>query len=463
MTVSAPIASLSTFGRYVILVCAFLGWMCAGMHMSISQLAGQPAAIDLLSRTGSLDAAKYQEWNKLLPKKGAVTATSQPGLSDVDATQVKRWKALVARWFAWYQCAFLFGAATGGLLFGRLGDRIGRAKAMAVSILTYSLMAAGASRAQSPEQLLVLWYLACTGVGGMWPNGVALVSEAWAGMSRPMVAGVIGTSANIGILLLSTIATKVKITPDEWRWVMQVGASPLVLGLFSLIAVPESPRWLAARRQQADRQLANTSHGEIFRPPLLKITLVGIILATIPIIGGWGTASWMIPWADETAATASPPNPFLKAQVNQARAITGIVGSLLGGWIANFVGRRRTYFLVSLACLCIAQYTFWFVVPIDQSFLLWVAGLGFFSGIYFGWLPLFLPELFPTRVRSTGAGVSFNFGRILTALTVFATGALMEFFAGDYARIGRITSLAFALGMLAVMLAPDTSRKQLED
>ena len=430
--------------------------------MSITQLVGNPAATNLLARTGQLDVAKYQALSKLAPKKGAEKST-KPELADGDLAQWKQWKSLIARWFAWYQCAFLFGAATGGLLFGRLGDWIGRAKAMSLSILTYSVMAGAAYAAQSPEQLLVLWFLACTGVGGMWPNGVALVSEAWSGMSRPMVAGVIGTSANIGIFLFSTLATYVKITPGEWRWVMLVGACPLVLGLFSLLVVPESPRWLATRHEESGRQSAGGANWEIFRPPLLKITLVGILLATIPIIGGWGTANFMIPWADAAGEAAIPPNPYLKAQVNQARAVTGIVGSLIGGWIASYVGRRRAYFLVSLMCLLIAQYTFWFVVPTDRSFLYWVAGLGFFSGIYFGWLPLFLPELFPTRVRSTGAGVSFNFGRIATAVTVFATGMLAEYFAGDYARIGRITSLFFALGMLAIFLAPDTSQKQLED
>ena len=458
----ATTTPLSTTGRSLILVCAFLGWLCAGMHMSITQLVGNPAATDLLARTGQLDVAKYQALSKLAPKKvSEISATSE--LSAGDLAQWKQWKSLIARWFAWYQCAFLFGAATGGLLFGRLGDWIGRAKAMSLSILTYSVMAGAAYAARSPEQLLVLWFLACTGVGGMWPNGVALVSEAWSGMSRPMVAGVIGTSANIGIFLFSTLATYVKITPSEWRWVMLVGACPLALGLFSMIAVPESPRWLATRREDAARRSTGGTNWEIFRPPLLTITLVGILLATIPIIGGWGTANFMIPWADEAGQAAIPTNPYLKAQVNQARAVTGIVGSLIGGGIASYVGRRRTYFLVSLACLFIAQFTFWCVIPTDRSFLYWVAGLGFFSGIYFGWLPLFLPELFPTRVRSTGAGVSFNFGRIATAFTVFATGMLSEYFAGDYARIGRITSLFFALGMLAIFLAPDTSQKQLED
>ena len=443
---------LTEAGRYLILVCAFLGWLCAGIHMSITQLVGQAAATDLLARTGELDRDRFQSLRKQHPK-----------ISVEEKQFLERSNALIGRWFAWYQCAFLFGAATGGLVFGRLGDRIGRAKAMAFSILTYSGVTGIAYFTSSPSQLLVCWFIACTGVGGMWPNGVALVSEAWSGMSRPMVAGLIGTSANIGIFLFSSLATQIKITPDEWRWVMLAGFSPVILGVISLLLVPESPRWLVSKIAGTEGKSPGSSHAEIFRPPLLKVTLVGILLATIPIIGGWSTANWMIPWAENAGAAAVPPNPFLKAQVNQARAMTGMIGSLLGGWIASCVGRRLTYAIISAICLFIAQYTFWFVVPTESQFLYWVAGLGFFSGIYFGFLPLYLPELFPTRVRSTGAGVSFNFGRIVTALTVFAAGMLMSYFNGDYARIGRVTSLFYVLGIVATLLAPDTSKNELKD
>ena len=103
------------------------------------------------------------------------------------------------------------------------------------------------------------------------------------------------------------------------------------------------------------------------------------------------------------------------------------------------------------------------MVPTDSSFLWWVSALGIFNGIYFGWLPFCLPELFPTRVRSAGAGVSFNFGRILTAVTVFATGTLMGYFKGDYAQIGRVTSLVFAFGLIIIWFAPDTSKKRLDE
>jgi MFS family permease len=457
-TVAALPSALSLTGRLLVLTVGFLGWLFAGVHMSITQQTGQAAAIDLLARSGSLDRDQFQVWNKQVQDN-----PDPQSLPPSDRDQLKQWKSLVAQWFAWYQCAFLFGAAAGGLVFGWLGDRLGRTKGLALSILTYSALAAAASCAQSPLQLVALWFLACLGVGGVWPNGVALVSEAWSNLSRPAVAGVIGTAANIGLFLLATLVSQVPITPDQWRWVMLVGAAPLVLGLFALLAVPESPRWLAARGEQLTRHPVSVSAWEVFQPPWLKITLVGIVLATIPLIGGWGSANWMIPWADDAGQAANPPDPYLKARVGQARALTGIVGSLLGGWVASAVGRRRSFFLVSLFSLLLAQYTFWFAYPTDPGFLWWVAALGFFSGIYFGWLPLCLPELFPTRLRSTGSGVSFNFGRILTALTVFATGALKTFFAGDYARMGQVTSLIFILGMLVVWFAPDTSRTQLED
>lgn len=450
-----PVA-LSRNARFTVLVVAFLGWFCAGMDMSITQLVGQAAAIDLLSNSGKLDKARFQALTKQAKSKDKPLAAE-------DKEQLRQWDEVVAQWFAWYQCAFLFGAATGGLVFGWLGDRFGRAKGMSVSIFTYSILAGACYFAQTPEHLLMLWYLACMGVGGMWPNGVALVSEAWSGLSRPMIAGVIGTSANIGIFMLATIATRVAITPDSWRWVMLVGASPMLLGIVAILFVSESPRWLAARREQAAVPAQTTPVGEVFRRPLLGITILGIVLATTPLIGGWGTANWMNPWADKAGNATDPPNPFLKAQVQQARALTGIVGSLLGGWIASYLGRRRTYFLVSLASLLIAQYTFWFLYPTDRWFLWWAAALGFVSGIYFGWLPLFLPELFPTRVRSTGSGVSFNFGRIVTAGTIFATGLMMAVFEGDYARIGRVTSLIFLVGMVAIWFAPDTTRNNLDE
>ena len=145
------------------------------------------------------------------------------------------------------------------------------------------------------------------------------------------------------------------------------------------------------------------------------------------------------------------------------RASGGAVGSLFGGWIANRLRRRTTYFLIALGSFGLSEFIYLGLNPNVAGFSATVFAVGCVSTVFFGWLPLYLPELFPTHARATGSGISFNFGRILTAGTVFATGALTGYFAGDYARIGRATSLIFVLGAVAIWLAPDTGRRQLED
>lgn len=410
--------------RWLILVTAFLGWMFAGVQMSITALAMRSAAIDLLNSPA---------------------------------------EALVGRWFSWYVCAFLLGAAVGGWAFGYLGDRFGRAKAMGLSILCLSVLSGIACFAQGPIELLLLRFLTCMGIGGMWPNGVAIVSEAWSDLSRPILAGILGTAANVGILLMAAVATVFEITPQSWRWVMLVGALPIPLGIFVLVRVPESVRWLERRKGTCVATAQSKMTYKVFLPPLRRLTLLGIALGTVPLIGGWGSSNWMIPWAGEAGGAADPPDPHLKAWVQFARSLTGMIGSLLGGLIASQLGRRRTYFLMSIGALFTSQYMFWLLTPVDGSFLIWASALGFFSGVYFGWLPLFLPEIFPTSVRSTGTGVSFNFGRILSAVTVLMAGWLIASFDGDYARIGRVTSLIYAAGMVVICFAPDNSNQRLQD
>jgi len=423
----------------------------------------QPAVIDLLDRTGVLDRERYESLSKHPGlNKANKTQVSSSGFSVEDQNELSSAKVLIAQWYAWTQCSFLFGAAFGGWFFGAIGDRLGRTKGMGLSILTYSIMSGATYFSDRPIMLCVCWFLTCTGVGGIWPNGVALVAEAWSSLSRPLAAGIIGMAANIGLFLMSMLAANYAVTPANWQWMMQIGAAPFVLGVFALLFVPESPLWLATRHGASCEQRGSSASGEIFRPPLLAITLLGISLATVPLLGGWGSANWMVPWSAEAGQAADPPDPFLKAKVNQSRAFTGILGSLLGGWIASTLGRRNTYLIASVGALFTSQTIFLYLNPTDSSFLWWVSALGFFNGIYFGWLPYCLPELFPTRARSAGAGVSFNFGRILTAITVFATGTLTHVFEGDYARIGRVTSLIFVVGIVAIWFVPFSSKQDLE-
>lgn len=444
---------LSVRGQYVILVAAFLGWMFSGFQMAVMTLTARSATTEFL-RAGAVTAERPLDLRRL-----AMTGRL-PAASSINADrEAETLRAIVPRWFSWFNAAFLFGAASGGLIFGWLGDRLGRVRAMAASILCFSLFSGIGYVAASPEQLLALRFLSGMGVGGMWPTGVALASEAWSDASRPLVAGVLGTAANVGLVIFNTIGYFHPVVPESWRWTMLVCASPAVLGIAVWFGVPESRRWLAARHAPSGGR-KRVSMATVFQPPLLSRTMLGIALGTIPLLGGWGATQWLVAWADKVGGAADPQ---AKAVTAIMRSAGGAVGSLLGGWIANLFGRRGTYFVISLASLAIGEYVCLTMTPKDAGFPSAVFAVGFVSTIFFGWLPLFLPELFPTYARATGSGVSFNFGRILTGLGVLGTGAITAWFHEDYGRAGSIAMLVYGFGMIVILFAPDTTKQKVDE
>jgi hypothetical protein len=258
------------------------------------------------------------------------------------------------------------------------------------------------------------------------------------------------------------------VTPDSWRWTLLAAAAPALFGAFVLIAVPESVRWLRARSARVASPVPTADPiREIFRPPLLGRTLLGIGLGAIPVIGTAANGTWLVPWSDRAAeeraraasergetVTAKTADPKSKARTQVVRSAGGIFGSLLGGVIAAVLGRRLSYFLISLGALGTSTYIFTQLDPGDPAFPVWAFILGFISIVYFGWLPLFLPELFPTRVRSTGSGVSFNTGRVVAGVVVLTAGLLLDLLGGDYRRVGFTTGLIYVVGMLIIWLAP---------
>lgn len=410
--------TLSRGGRYGVLVSVFLGWMFAGVEMSIMIPATRPAIQDLLAGTAG----------ELAKGRALETAADQ--------------------WLSWFIAVFLLGAAAGGLVFGWMGDRMGRVRAMGWSIICYSGVTGLSYFAQTAEQLLVFRFFACLGIGGMWPTGVALVAEAWPSVSRPVLAGLIGSAANVGFLILGVLMFYHPITRESWRWVLAFGGGPVVLGILVLLWVPDSPQWLRERTREARESPVR----EVFRPPLLGATLLGIALGTIPLLGGWASGQRLVPWAGQVSEMAGVPH--LKAATQTLQASGAVIGSLLGGWIASRMGRRWSYALISFGSLALSGYIFLILRPTDREFLWAAFALGLVSTSFFGWLPYFLPDLFPTRVRATGTGVSYNFGRILSAAAVLSSTALSDFFSGDVGRMGAATSLVYAGGLVVVWFIP---------
>lgn len=355
-------------------------------------------------------------------------------------------------WVARYTAAMMLGGAFGGIWLGALGDRVGRAKAGAVCVLVYSVFGGAGMFVQSQEQLIVLRFLTGLGVGGIWPNGVALVAESWSKASRPMVAGVAGTGLNVGIFGVSQLGRIFTITVESWRWLFEVSASSVVLGLVMWFALPESQLWRNAGVKKSGTR-------ELFGVALRRRTLIGIAVGSIPIIGAWAASKWIIPWADAVGGTA---RPGLKALTQQWWAIGAILGSFFGAHLANFLGRRVTYALISFGSVVMTCGIFMWSNPLSSVFLPLVFVQGFVTTLFFGWLPLYLPELFPTRVRASGAGMAYNAGRFISAACVLMAGAFMAWSGGDYAKVGTITGLVYALGMIVIWWAPETKGRELE-
>ncbi|MBM4022280.1 MAG: MFS transporter [Planctomycetes bacterium] len=399
-----------------------------------------PSPLSPLARVAVLEAACL----------GLLFDGIEPGLMPIASWSVSKsllgdgyTEAAAGDWLARFTAALMLGAAIGGIVLGNLGDRIGRTRAMGISILFYSVFAALGTWVRTQEEMLILRFLVGLGVGGMWPNGMALVAECWPAASRPLVSGVMSAALNAGILLLSQLARIWPITPDSWRWIFLLAGIPAVLGVVVLAFLPESPTWLANR--QTTKQPPPPVR-ELFQPELLRIILVAILLASIPLVGAWSASKWMIPWADQVAGSTNAP---YKAATQGWWALGATIGSFTGAQLAGWLGRRLSYLLISLGSTLLTLAMFQLTAPLETSFHPIVFAQGFVATLFFGWLAVFLPELFPTRVRATGSGLAFNSGRFVTA-----AGGVFALLGGDYPRVGAICSMVYGLGAIAIGFAP---------
>ena len=410
----------ATRGPWLVLAAAFLGWMFDGLEMGIFPLVARPALQTMLPAAAALGPDQF-----------------------------------VGTWMGRITALFLVGAACGGVVFGWLGDRLGRVRAMTLSILTYSIFTGLCFFAQQPWHLGALRFVAAFGMGGEWSLGVALVMEAWPRDQRPLLAGLIGAASNVGFALIAVLGFYFEVTQESWRWVMIAGAAPALLALGIQLVVPESERWKAAVKGGAAKPVR-----EIFSGPLLKPTLLAIAFASVALIGTWGSVQWLPLWADQLTG----------GKVAVAKAITqmlsgggAIFGSILGALAAGRLGRRPCYFGLCLFSLVICGCLFRLVSEYGAVFLVLVTLTGAATAAFYGWLPLYLPELFPTRVRATGQGLCFNFGRILAAAGALAQGQLVSAYGGSYAKAGATITLIYALGLVLIWLAPETKDRPLPD
>ena len=330
----------------------------------------------------------------------------------------------------------LLASAIGGWLAGYIGDRIGRVLTLQITILWFSFCSLVCAVVQNFEQLLVARALLGLGFGGEWAAGAVLMGETIRAQYRGRAVGCVqsGWAVGWGLAVLGQAVLFSYLPADQaWRWMFVLGALPALLIFYIRRNVEEPKVSVEARAKQAatgDRP----SIFEIFSPGILKTTVLASLVAT-GCQGGYYAITFWVPrfLTTERKLSVVGSTGYLATLI-----IGSFIGYLVGAWMADKYGRRNLFLIFSLGAIAvILLYT---QLPLTNE-VLWVLGfpLGFFASGYFSGMGAFLTELFPTRLRGSGQGFCYNFGRGIGALFPFLVGYLSQ-----------TTSLANAIAIFAV-------------
>jgi MFS family permease len=357
----------------------------------------------------------------------------------------------------------LLVSAAGGLLFGAIADRIGRARALMLTVLIFSLCSLGAATSQTLLQLLVWRALLGIGMGGEWASGAVLVTETWPAEHRTKAVGIMQSGWALGYILAAIVAALVldvlALGDEAWRWLFVVGALPALFTIWVRRRVREPAIWLERRASGAPR---GNPFSILFGPTLWRRTVLATLLTAAVQFGYWGLFFWL-------PAFLAAPIEKGGAGMTLLRSMSWIIPMQIGayfgylsfGFIADRLGRRRTFALfLTVAALLVPVYGLLGRSP--GVLMLLGPLLGFVGHGYFSVFGAFLAELFPTAVRATGQGLTYNAGRGLGALAPYTIGVLATMPNIGIGAALALTSAFFLAGALLMLALPDTSGKPLE-
>jgi MFS family permease len=349
----------------------------------------------------------------------------------------------------------LLGWAIGGMTAGVLADYIGRKRTMILAILTYSIMTGLSAFAWDLPSFAVMRFLVGLAIGSEWVTGTSMTAEFWPDHARGRGAGLFQCGFGIGFFLASLVWLVVGATgPGAWRTMYLIGVLPALLTLWIRRAIPESAMWEAAKaRRRAGA--ASFTLAELFATPSVrKRAIVAFLMAIASATGFWAISTWIPPFVGAVAGKlglAAPQWGSYAAMTYTAGTIGGYIGF---GFLADAFGRKPITVLYFALSLLLTPVMFLWVA--DPNLLLVCAALlGFFASGQFTWMSTWLPELFPTRMRATGAGFVFNASRIPAACGVLIAGALITAF-GGYANAAVAVAMIYILGLVAVWFLPET-------
>ncbi len=360
-------------------IAAWLGWMFDGLDMHLYTLVAAPFVAELIHAADTTD-----------PRVG-------------------RYASII-------QGAFLLGWALGGGFFGRLGDRLGRARALSLTVLTYALFTGLGVFATEWWHLMIFRFLAALGIGGEWAVGASLLAETWPRTWRPWIAAVLQSGVNVGIL--GAVLASRLLAGSPPRYIFLVGVLPALLVFWIRRAVPEPEEWHAAKAKAHHRE---PRLRELFQGATRRITIWVVLVCAVSLTAHWAFMFWhQVQLRNLPEVLAMSPTERNKLAGTAMYLVIGssIAGNFFAGWIARLIGYRAAigviffaYFLAMLGS---------YALPLNHSQLLFCFPvIGFCQGA-FGLFTMYLPPLFPTLLRTTGAGFCYNIGRVGAAFgTVF--------------------------------------------
>jgi MFS family permease len=345
----------------------------------------------------------------------------------------------------------LIAGAVGGMVFGRLADRLGRVRALTFSILLYSAATVGLATSTALWQL-VAWRIAVgLGMGGEWSCGSVLVAETWPAEHRGKAMGLMQSGWAIGALIAAA-ASALIIGRYGWRVLFVIGALPAIAAFFIRRTVEEPAVW-------RERPRETSRWSEMFSKPFLRRTVIATLLSSSVLVAYWGVTSWLPTFlATPIAKGGAGLTVTTSAQWLIALQVGAFFGYISFGWIADRIGRRPafTFFMIA-ATLLVPLFAFYARTPM----LLLTLGplLGFFAHGYFSLFGAMLAELFPTRIRAGAQGFCYNGGRLASAAAPLLIGKASQTY--GFALVITCAALFFALGGVLVWLLPETKGAEL--
>jgi MFS family permease len=384
---------------------------------------------------------------------------------------------------------FLVGWGTGGIAFGIVADLMGRARSMVFTILLYSLFTGLSALSRGFLDFAFYRFLTGLGVGGQFAVGVSLVAEEMPDRARPFALGLLQALSAVGNITAAlcgiglALLSRDGVIKESWRYMFVVGTVPALLVLFIMRRLREPERWQKLAAEGSMRQRLGAYWSELFRDARWsRNAVVGLLLASSGIIGLWAIGFFSIDLQQAVFRTrleaqgSLSPNE-ITFQVGLWASVTSMtlnIGAFFGiyafTWATHYLGRRPTFAIAFVLALASTAFVFWYFNTIGDIFWM-IPIMGFCQLMLFGGYAIYFPELFPTRLRSTGTSFCYNGARYVAALAPSALGLLhrhfTEVYGGDKVLAFRLAGVVmcsiFLVGLIVLPFAPETKGKPLPE